>query len=41
MEKGIFPDDLKLADVLPLFKKEDCLLIYVVLEKNITLNIRS
>ena len=23
LEKGIFPDDLKLADVLPIFKKED------------------
>ena len=23
IEKGIFPDDLKLADVSPIFKKED------------------
>ena len=76
IEKGIFPDDLKLADVSPIFKKEDnfkkenyrpvsilphiskvferilykqtdtfmttnCHLIYVVLKKTITLNIRS
>ena len=67
LEKAIFPDNLKLADVSPIFKKENyrpvsiCqkslkgffinklilsglqnfLLIYVVLEKTITLNIRS